>query len=284
MRISNLKWREAMAEVRVITGANTFFSPDECLAGWPETLKPDQLAVLQRPYIKGDTLQAGKTTAFREWIESACLAGLLPHIRGKEIKHRERRIPAGAHLYEKARLLTEDTSYEVDVHHIKACDFATLLASEGEEPSVHLAAWIKATASESPVLPAEAADASGNLEADKAGPAPLKAETVPDCNAPAAVAVSASGAVDQSTNNAPKNKYRDLMTPVIEAAQRECIDHLDTPAVWAVLARMANSDYPPLPLLGLSDEGIKWLNANDEPNFFKLKNLRDRLSRKKKAH
>lgn len=162
MGISNLKWREAMAEVKAINEANTFFSRDECLAGWPETLKPDQLAVLQRPYSKSDTLQAGKTAAFREWIESACLAGLVPHIKGKEIKHRERKIPTGTHLHEAARRLNEVTSYEVDICNIKASDFAVLLASEGEEPSVHLAAWIDATAPKTPApLVADESAASG---------------------------------------------------------------------------------------------------------------------------
>ena len=44
------------------------------------------------------------------------------------------------------------------------------------------------------VLPAEAADASDGMEPNKAGPAPLKAETVPD--APPAVALGAPGGVE----------------------------------------------------------------------------------------
>ena len=36
-------------------------------------------------------------------------------------------------------------------------------------------------------------------------------------------------------------------------------------------------------LLGVSDEGIKWVDSNDETRFFKISNLRDRLMRSKKG-
>lgn len=77
--------------------------------------------------------------------------------------------------------------------------------------------------------------------------------------------------------SAAKLTRRDILTPAIEAAQRECADPFDAPAVWAALVHKANASKPPL--LGVSDEGIKWLDANDVLNFFTLKNLRDRLRR-----
>jgi hypothetical protein len=70
---------------------------------------------------------------------------------------------------------------------------------------------------------------------------------------------------------------RNLLTPVIEAAQKECGNPSDAAAVWAVLMQMART--PKLPLLGLTDDGIKWQDPNDEPKFFTIKNLRDRLRR-----
>lgn len=76
------------------------------------------------------------------------------------------------------------------------------------------------------------------------------------------------------------NARRDLLAPVIEAAQKECGDQFDAPAVWASLARMAEAGKRPL--LGVSEDGIKWQDANDEPQFFTLKNLRDRLRRSNK--
>lgn len=72
---------------------------------------------------------------------------------------------------------------------------------------------------------------------------------------------------------------RDLLTPAIEAAQRACEDIFDTPAIWGVMSEMARAQK--YRLLGVSEDGIKWLDANDEIQFFKLKDLRDRLRRMK---
>lgn len=72
---------------------------------------------------------------------------------------------------------------------------------------------------------------------------------------------------------------RDLLTPAIEAAQRACEDIFDTPAIWGVMSEMARAQK--YRLLGVSEDGIKWLDANDETQFFKLKDLRDRLRRMK---
>ncbi|WP_169169496.1 hypothetical protein [Acidovorax sp. SRB_24] len=86
--------------------------------------------------------------------------------------------------------------------------------------------------------------------------------------------------VANGANNAPKKARRDLLDPVIEAAQKACGNLYDAPAVWAMLVQMAETGKRPL--LGVSDDGIKWQDANDEPQFFKLKNLRDRLRRSSK--
>ena len=85
-----------------------------------------------------------------------------------------------------------------------------------------------------------------------------------------------------NTVNAPVKARRNLLTPVIEAAQKNCVNPLDPPDVWASLVLMAGTGK--LPLLGVSDEGIKWQDANDEPQFLTLKNLSDRLRRSKKKH
>jgi hypothetical protein len=72
---------------------------------------------------------------------------------------------------------------------------------------------------------------------------------------------------------------RDLLTPAIEAAQRACEDIFDAPAIWGVMSEMALAQK--YRLLGVSEDGIKWIDANDETQFFKLKDLRDRLRRLK---
>lgn len=86
--------------------------------------------------------------------------------------------------------------------------------------------------------------------------------------------------VVNGASDAPRKARRDLLTPVIEAAQKACGNVNDAPAVWAKLTQMAETGQRPL--LGVSDDGIKWQDANDEPQFFKLRNLRDRLRRSSK--
>lgn len=54
----------------------------------------------------------------------------------------------------------------------------------------------------------------------------------------------------------------------------------DAPAIWSSLIQMANAQKPPL--VGFSEDGIKWQDANDEIKFFSLKNLRDRVARQQK--
>lgn len=84
----------------------------------------------------------------------------------------------------------------------------------------------------------------------------------------------------ESAGDVQHKARRDLLDPVIEAAQKTCADPFDAPEVWAALTKMANDRK--LPLLGVTDEGIKWQDAIDEPRFLKLKNLRERLQRRKK--
>lgn len=80
--------------------------------------------------------------------------------------------------------------------------------------------------------------------------------------------------------HAQTKSRRDLLDPLIEAAQRECGLLFDSPAVWASLKKMAESRKSPFQ--GVTEDGLKWLDANDEPQFLTLKNLRDRLNRMKK--
>ena len=77
--------------------------------------------------------------------------------------------------------------------------------------------------------------------------------------------------------NGAKKSRRDLLTPVIEAAQKDCEKPFDAPSVWASLTRMANAGRPPL--VGVSEDGIKWINSNDEVKYLNLGSLRSRLQR-----
>lgn len=123
-------------------------------------------------------------------------------------------------------------------------------------------------------------DALNRIERDEM--ARLSARAKWEASQKAAQAPPAAPApVVASASSAPARRRRDVLTPAIEAAQKKCQDPFDAPAVWAVLVSMAGAGAAPL--LGASDEGIKWLGSNDEAKFLSLKGLRERLNRKKKA-
>lgn len=86
--------------------------------------------------------------------------------------------------------------------------------------------------------------------------------------------------VVNSASRVQSKPRRDLLTPVIEAAQRECSDPFDTPSVWAALVQMAHDRRHPLD--GMTEDGLKWRDAEDEVRFFSKKNLGERLRRKEK--
>lgn len=73
----------------------------------------------------------------------------------------------------------------------------------------------------------------------------------------------------------PLRQRRDLLTPVIEHAQKQCSSPADPAAVWPILCAMAERGQKPF--VGQSDEGLKWTDAVDRVQFLSIKNLRDRL-------
>ncbi len=237
--------------------------------GWPQTISNYGLAALQT-YREGADNKTWRSKA-RTWREALALAvasGVIEHTSTTE---RVQVAPAVRRVihpglgssewdergFESRSFLggTLRTAYtkpaqhrDVTRHHITAPVFAVWLAAQGQEPSPHIAAWFKAVGV-TPTAPAT----------DTAPPAPVVA----------------------SVSSAQAKGRRDVLTPAIETAQKECPDPFDAPAVWAVLVSMAGAGAAPL--LGASDEGIKWLNSNDEPRFLTLKNLRERLNRKRKT-
>lgn len=76
-------------------------------------------------------------------------------------------------------------------------------------------------------------------------------------------------------------KRTNYLTPAIQLAQSKCdgTDKFNAPAVFAKLGDMARAKSTPF--IGVSDEGLKWLDSNDETHFLTLANLRDRLNRQK---
>lgn len=70
---------------------------------------------------------------------------------------------------------------------------------------------------------------------------------------------------------------RDFLTPIISRAVTQHGD--DAAVVFLALRQMAQDKPPRPPFFGVSPEGLKWTDANDEPQTLSLKALRERLRR-----
>jgi hypothetical protein len=105
-------------------------------------------------------------------------------------------------------------------------------------------------------------------------PAPVPAQSIATPEPVQAVAVSVGPAI-------PKNKRPDLLTPLIERAQRGEADPFNAAVIWPKLRDMA--ERKTTPLIGVAPEGIKWTDGNDSVQFLTKKALSDRLRRLKKS-
>ena len=96
-------------------------------------------------------------------------------------------------------------------------------------------------------------------------------------------ALPAPAVVIEPTRESPaKLKRRNLLTPVIERAQRDCADPFDAPAVFAALKGLAEQKVKPL-IGGITEDGIQWEDEKGDPQCLSLKGLRERLRRQKKG-
>lgn len=144
----NLKWRDAMAV------AGWHFTKTEQDIGWAGSMRPDQLAALQRPYIQGGIENRPgrwRYEAFAKAVTDACKGGDLAHIA--------KVLPGKAVMNGKIRVVRtwEGTRKEIDYtpspkpkdvteYQITAQAFAAWLAAptQDEKPSAHIAAWLEA--------------------------------------------------------------------------------------------------------------------------------------------
>ncbi len=96
----------------------------------------------------------------------------------------------------------------------------------------------------------------------------------PTCETAPVVPAGASGGVTPG-------KRTNYLTPAIETAQGKCEekDKLNAPAVYAKLRDMASARLTPF--IGVTEDGLQWLDSNDHPQTLSLGNLRDRLNRQK---
>ncbi len=84
-------------------------------------------------------------------------------------------------------------------------------------------------------------------------------------------------AVDEPVKAPQPKRRRDLLTPLIEAAQRACQGSNDVPTIFATLQSWAKEKQPRPPLVGVTENGIQWIDSNDRAHELSVKNLRDRL-------
>lgn len=77
----------------------------------------------------------------------------------------------------------------------------------------------------------------------------------------------------------PRSERPDLLSPLIESAQREAQDPFNANEIWPKLCDKAEKKIRPF--VGSSDGELKWANGDDDVQFLTLKMLRDRLGRQK---
>ena len=160
--VVDLRWRDAM---RVCGG----FTAVEREAGWPETLSDEQLAILQRPWARGDHEGRKATEVLRAHIVASCenrtLLGELTIIQNQhpvqprfEVK-RAFPVSNAARMYVSEGRITGDgwrrvrgdlaptperaalPPVERKTCRVNAPDFAAWLHAIRVEPSPHIAAW-----------------------------------------------------------------------------------------------------------------------------------------------
>ena len=248
-----LKWLDAMAE------CGRLFTKDDLAGGWPDSMRPDQIAYLQRPWQGVNVTAKRKFELFKNHIDTACESGSIQFSSATQKRPHQitklapgdprfsRRNFYGERAIQPRQVLTWE-SKEFQAKVIAAPAFAAWLAGQGETPSPHIQAWF---------------DAVGVAGAGQV------------------VSVIAGNSTPTTPQTqARQNKRRDLVTPLIEEAQRESSDPFDAPAIWAQLSTMAEQKRKPF--VGIAPDGLQWTDANDDPQFFSLSALRDRLSRQKR--
>lgn len=166
MGIVNLAWGDAMAV------AGRHFDKAEQATGWTDAMRPDQLAVMQRPYTPSDILQKRKTTALLNAIEAACNSGELPHtIRSKDVIDHYDKVFIGYRLVdsfaggtEREETFRPDPVYKPkDFVYVAAPEFKCWLAAQGVAPCQQILNWFAALAEPGPEGPPDETNDDRNL-------------------------------------------------------------------------------------------------------------------------
>jgi hypothetical protein len=216
---------------------------DPLLESWPAKLSPECLTLLQYHEAVGGSPDGAMN--MQGAIEASIACEELPFTQERYLRQP---------LAWEAGIGLEAQLVPVVLPAITGEDFANWLAVQGERPSEIIADWFAA----------------------------LDLNSEPGTTMPAAAAVPAAEVAARLTTPAHSQSgatKRDLLTPVIERAQRECTDRTDAAAVWNVLSNFAKTKVNPF--LGKHEDGLQWVDHNDEPKTLTLKMLRDRVTRQK---
>lgn len=152
----NLQWRDAM------TKAGREFTQAEQDAGWPQTMKPAQLAALQRPFSPADKMAHAAAGALYSALGADCVAGLVDHTT-TQVRPIVNNMPGHFGRFDGAivTMLNGRIGFmqpgevkEATERHITALAFAVWLTAQGETPSAQIQAWFNAvgTAQAAPVV------------------------------------------------------------------------------------------------------------------------------------
>lgn len=141
----DMKWRDAMAEWCIAR----VFSDDEKNASWPDGLEPEQLAVMQRPFLRNDREGKKRMEALRDRLVTTIEAGELEVDRATVIvrevdDERTRQNRQWARARQAASHATAWREVERLVYLVPPQAFAAWLVVHGMEPSQHIDAWLRA--------------------------------------------------------------------------------------------------------------------------------------------
>jgi hypothetical protein len=245
---NNQKWLDLMA----VLGRH--FTPEERAAGWPDSFKPEHIALLQRafkwwPAKDREHEKAALYAAYLKGLNAALVRGEMPSIIKTErvvVDHKNVQIGFTRRRTWEGEVRTPKygpapVHGDKEVPHITAPAFAAWLTAQGLTPSPHILDWFE-----------------------------FLGVVVPD----AVVAV---------TPAKDTKKHRDLLAPLVEAAQRACDNESDTSAVFTTLKAWAKEKEPRAPLMGVTEDGrIQWLDSNDTPKELDKESLAKRMLRQQK--
>lgn len=156
-KMVDMAWRDAMA-VCAIAGS---FTREEREAGWPMTMQPEQMAVMQRPFLSGDVQGKRLAQALRDALQAACQGQAIAcesEVRRVMTRPAVDHVPSRASMFGRvenwpeaytrdgcAYAYTTPAKYEDRTfYRVTAAAFAAWLSAQGVEPSQHIAAWFKA--------------------------------------------------------------------------------------------------------------------------------------------